>query len=407
MKVLRKAWLASVAMALGATGLTGVAPATIPYTPVTTGAFGFGPGVVPVERVFGKEYSHDFDHDTTGAGGGADPQQIVAWDGLGGTTDGIDYSLTRPDWRPDQQIDAIANHNDAMFRQLLNNESHLIFTHDDEIAHLGRSPTGAPVLGLGAVPSAGPVLLANGNTIGGAGEVSIEESLAFSAPETQGLWASQSQVNGMPLPRDIDGLEVWGPEPAKDADADKYSLDLDFASGVSVWNGSGSAYIDHGTIVSAVESLLGAIPGPAILPFDNQESTNAINVDALMVWDRFGDSDTFDRDPTGDTNGMDQILFSIRQIVDLADPTGYYATGSELFLLDASGVASFFDHGGHVWDKSYALSSLSLPTFAANNIRAVIDINGIESVASVPEPAGVAMLGAVMAAIVAMRRRLG
>ena len=39
-------------------------------------------------------------------------------------------------------------------------------------------------------------------------------------------------------------------------------------------------------------------------------------------------------DPTGGGQG-DQIIFSIRQMIDLTDPSGYYATGSELFVLAA------------------------------------------------------------------------
>ncbi|CAN0374392.1 unnamed protein product, partial [Ectocarpus sp. 4 AP-2014] len=178
---------------------------------------------------------------------------------------------------------------------LKKDQTHLIFTHDDEISYISAS--GASF--TGSVPSAGPLLLSNGNTIGGAGEVSIETAGVFTPPESQGLWASQSEVNGMPLPSDVDGLEIWGPEPGFAGDTDRYSLDLDFLSGASVWSGSGTPYIAHATIVSAVESLLGPIPGTAVLPFDNQESTNAINLDALMVLETVGEVDSFDRDPTG------------------------------------------------------------------------------------------------------------
>lgn len=256
------------------------------------------------------------------------------------------------------------------------------------------------------VPAGGPVLLSNGNLIGGSGELSVERAGAFTPPSTQHLWASQGEINGMPLPRDIDGVELWGNEPALTADTDKYSLDLDFLSGTSVWNGSGTPYIDHGTIVSAVETLLGPIPGPAFLPFDDQESINAINLDALMVHD-VGEEDLFDGDVTGGGGPSDFVIFSIRQIVDLADPTGYYATGSELFVLGGDGSISFLDHGFHVWDKSYALSELALVDPFGNNQMGVIDINAIEAVASVPEPAAAALLLCSLASIAAMRWRLG
>ncbi len=395
----RNHWLASLATTLS---LATAANATIPYTPVTVGGFELGPGVASPEEIGGKEYSHDFDHTTAGPGGAPDPQQVVAWDGVGGAADGIDFSGTRPNWERDQEIDAIANHNDALFRALRGDRSHLIFSHDDEVSFISASGGSF----TGSVPAAGPVPLSNGNVIGGAGEVSIETSGFYTGPESQGLWAEQKQVNGMPLPRDVDGLEVWGPEPALVADTDKYSLDLDFLSGTSVWNGSGSSYLSHAAIVGAVTSLLGPIPGPAMLPFDDQEGRNAINVDALMVQDRFGENESFDRDPTGVLEG-DTLIFSIRQIVDPMDPSGYYATGSELFVLNAATGASFLDHGGHLWDKGYALGSLAISGPLGDNGRGVIDINAIESIAGIPEPTGAALLGAAMFAMVAMRKRLG
>lgn len=397
MSVTRKTWMLSLAASLL---FAPAAWATIPYSPLTFDGIDIGPGVAAPTEVIGKEYSHDFDHTTAGAGGAPDGQQVVAWDGLGGAADGVDFTGTRPDWTPDQEIDAIANHNDALFFRLQQDRSHLVFTHDDEISFISPAAGGSFP---GSMPAGGPVMLSNGNTIGGAGEVSVETGAVYTPPESQTLWASQSEVNGMPLPRDVDGLEIWGPEPGLSGDTDKYSLDLDFLSGTSVWSGSGTPYISHASIVSAVESLLGPIPGPALLPFDNQEGRNAINVDALMVRDHIGEIDSFDRDPTGDPDG-DTLIFSIRQIVDPSDPSGYYATGSELFVL-TPGSASFLTHGGHDWDKAYALGALRV--LGPNDSFGVIDVNGIESIAGVPEPTAVTLLGAGLYAMVAMRRRLG
>lgn len=397
MSVTRSTWMLSLAASLL---IAPAAMATIPYTPLVFDGVDISGDVARPSKVIGKEYSHDFDHTTAGAGGAPDAQQVVAWDGLGGTADGVDFTGTRPNWTPEQEIDAIANHEDAYFNRLKRDQTHLIFSHDDEISYISASGSSF----TGGVPAGGPVLLSNGNTIGGAGEVSIETAGVFSPPESQTLWASQSEVSGMPLPRDVDGLEVWGPEPGLTGDTDKYSLELDFLSGTSVWSGVGTPYIAHAMIVSAVESLLGPIPGPALLPFDDQEGRNAINIDALMVLDRVGEEDSFDRDPTGAPLG-DEIIFSIRQIVDASDPSGYYATGSELMVLNPVTGASFLTHGGHDWDKKYALGSLGV--VGPNDAFGVIDINGIESVAGVPEPAAAAMLASGLFAMVAMRRRLG
>ncbi|TWT32367.1 hypothetical protein KOR34_41300 [Posidoniimonas corsicana] len=406
MPVLRSTGLLALASLL-----TAAAHAAVPYTPVpVSGLPVVGPGMSAPDGVYGKEHSHDFDFSTVGPT--ADPQQVIAWDGIGGTADGVDFSFTRPDWKEDQQVDAIANHRDALFDETLRDESHLIFSHDDLIA--AHMPGGG--MGLVPVPSGGPVILSNGNKIGGAGEVSVEMSGMFGPPSMQGLWASLPEVNAMPLPHDVDGLEVWGPEPRKieepDApvigDSDRYSLDVDFPSGVSVWNASGSAYLSHPEIVMAVESLLGPIPPSAFSLRDEQQGRNAINLDALMVSDILGHPERFDREPSDlgdptthgeelvDQNGGpiepfgldgemrgDSIIFSIRQIIDPADPDGYYSTGSELFVLDTFKGASFLHHGGHVWDHGFALSELMLaggPDGEDPPFRGVIDINAIEAI---------------------------
>ncbi|TWT86546.1 hypothetical protein Mal64_33720 [Pseudobythopirellula maris] len=398
-------WLCGVAAALGLSMTAGAALATIPYTPVTPpGNLALGPGVVAPSDVLGKEYSHDFDESTLGGGGLPDPEQVIAWDGVGGTADGVDFSGSRPNDDTDRQVDAIANHADALFNPLREDLAHLIFSHDDQITVYG-GPAGGP--SMFAMPSAGPVLLSNGNTIGGAGEVSVERAGAYHPASSQTVWAKQPEVNGMPLPRDVDGVEVWGPEPGLTGDADRYSLELDFETGASIWNASGTPYLSHPMVVSAVESLLGMIPGPAILPYDNQESRNAINIDALMVLDNTGDTERFDEDPAGGSG--DTVIFSIRQVVDPMDATGYYATGSELFVLDGLGGVSFLKHGGHVWDKAYALTDLSVTgmTPGGFDYHGVIDINAIEAIAQVPEPAGLVLLVGGFMAMAVTRWRLG
>lgn len=399
------------------------AAATIGYTPVVLppGAIpAVGPGLMTPAGVFGKEYSHDIDESTAGAGGVADPEQVIAWDGIGGTADGLDYSGTRAAYLPDDEVDAIANHLDALFVPLLQDRSHLIFSHDDMISGY----PGPPPLPAGAaffpvpIPPAGPIPLSGGTVIGGAGELSFELAGTYHPASTHGTWATQPTINGMPLPRDVDGVEVWGPEPAFTADADKYSLQVDAFSATvggppatSVWNLAGTPYISHTAIVAAVTSLLGPLPPGVVLPYpDFIDGDAAINVDALMVNDVFGNMDTFDRDPAGGPG--DRIIFSIRQIMDPTDPDGYYATGSELFVLDATfGAAgtTYLSHGGHLWDHAYALSSLAVAPGGPVNGYAVIDINAIEAVGAllVPEPASCLLLTlACSAAAVARRRKL-
>lgn len=368
--------------AITATGT--LSQATIPYTTAGGPFPGFGPGLITPFSVGGKEYSHDSDSTTIGAGAFSPPpfdaEQIIAWDGIGGTIDVTDYTGTRPIYTPDDEIDAIANRRDFAYVEVKTEIAHLVFSIDDmSFAYPGG--VGGPAVAV-PVPSTGPILTPVG-PIGGAGEISFELGTAFGAlPSTVGTWAIQPDINGMPFPDDIDGTEVWGPEPPL-ADADKYSLDMDIASGilpggaVSVWNGSGTPYISHAAIVGAVVSLL----GPDVDP-------DLINLDALMVQDVAGDPDRFD---DGIAGPGDEIIFSIRQIPSPGDPSGYYATGSELFILPAVGPASFLKHGGHLWDKGYALFAFNV---GGPNAPHVLDVNAIEAVGefAVPEPASLSLV---------------
>jgi hypothetical protein len=360
---------------------------------VKSASIHLGGSLLPPNAVRGKEYSHDLDADVTPI---PDPQQIIAWDGVGGVANGLDYSTMRPSYPPDDQMDALAHHLDGFFAQLLDETAHLIFSVDDEATGLF---VGAPAPVPYLIPSAGLIPLIGGQSIGGAGELSYELGTAFGAsPGSQGLWASQAQINNMPLPVDVDGLEMWGDEPPFTGDTDKYSLEGDLGPvggpRVSVWNGSGSVYIPHAMIVGAVTGLLGDVP---------TSSNVGIDLDALMVFDTAGTNDTFERDSM--TSAIDQILFSIRQIPDPADATGYYATGSEVFLLNAAGVATYLRHGGHDWDKPWAIANMA--TFApgpGGALRVQLDLNALEANVA-PEPASFVLMVIAALGFAGRRRR--
>lgn len=405
------------------------ATATIPYSGAGGIFPGFGPGVIAPPGVGGKEYSHDFDSTTIGAAAlsppPADAEQIIAWDGVGGTVDVTDFSGTRPMYTPDDDVDAIAHHRDFAYEELHAEASHLLFSLDDRFHFVtfgGVSPAAIPA---GTPPG---VTLGNGNVVGGSGEISYELGLiGGNPPDTQGLWAAQSAINGMPLPDDIDGLEVWGPEPPL-GDADKYSLDIDIASfgtatmpagdAVSIWNASGTDYLAHSAIVGAVTSLLGPIPASAFLPpktagDDEARDIAAINLDALMVQDTIESPDLFEPGPGGPAGGPpgpgDEIIFSIRQIVDPMDPDGFYATGSELFVLNAGTGAFFLAHGGHLWDHAYSVATFGGMVPGGGQQVFAYDINAIEAVGefAIPEPASVALLLVGLASVSCLGHRRG
>lgn len=391
---------ATALLLLGALGLLlpRLAVGTQPYNnpgPFTepwlspTGA----PSLPSPAKVPGKEYSHNLDSTTIGAVGApppADAEQVIDWDGLGGTMDGIDYSdSSRPDYPVEGQVDALANFADTLFQETLDDKAHLVFSISSTTTDLlSHSPVN--------ISSSAPIALTNGQTIGGAGELSFELAGAYAAPSSQGLWANQATINAMPGPTDLDALELWGPEPDLSSDplllgdSNRYSLENDADSGVSVWlhkkNPDNSytslPYVSHSLVVAAVVNQLGPAAG-----IDEQELASLIDVDALMAYDMPG-TNTREFDGLDPVDGpWDRILFSIRQIVDT---NGYYATGSEIFWLDASGASGFLHHGGHDWDRTYAFSHFFIST--DEGFRAVIDINALEAVAAIPEPCTAALL---------------
>lgn len=393
--------------------IASTASATVPYGSLAGGLPGVGPGLAPPSIVPGKEYSHNLDHTITAVGTAPFFEQVVAWDGSGGVANGVNFVGERASYLTRSEVDAIANRGDYLFNQLKSERAHLVWSFDDTYHSILPGGGVAP----GVLPPTGPVSLANGNTVGGAAELNYELGLwgGANAPETQGVWAKAAEINAMPTAGefvDIDGVELWGPEPAFTADSDKYSLDIDMLTtgagpgggAVSVWNGgSGTPYASHATIAAAVVSLLGPVSG--YLPSVNGaiDGIDAINLDALMVREVAGEMDDFGRDPTGGGN-HDEIIFSIRQILDPSSSTGYYATGSELFVLDGAGSVSFLKHGGHAWDKAYALTTFGTQT---PNGRFVLDVNAIEAVGQsvVPEPAAAALGFATLATAGAVRRR--
>ena len=388
--------LCSARPALGTQLYNSPGPFVVPWISPTG-----SPSLPSPAKVPGKEYSHDLDSTTVGAAGApppADAEQVVAWDGLGGTEDWKDYTGSRPLYQVDEQVDALANWYDTLFGTLRDDKAHLVFSIDDTLTLFDSEGAANP----GAhVPSAGPLTLSGGYMIGGAGELSYELAGGFAAPSSMGLWAAQSDINGDTPPVDIDAVELWGPEPAFTMDdRNKYSLEVDYDSfdtalaneAVSVWNYNGTPFLQHSKIVDAVESLLGTLADAGL------DDVGLINVDAMMVLSIVGDPNTFDAGLESPVH--DRILFSIRQIVnpaitDADDPDRYYATGSEIFWLDATNASGYLHHGGHDWDKAFALENLLFSTEAGTG---VVDLNAIEAVAVVPEPS-TALLGLTVIAI--------
>lgn len=170
-----------------------------------------------------------------------------------------------------------------------------------------------------------------------------------------GVWATAAQVNSNGV-NDLDALEVWGSDGSPDGDM--FSLFGD-AGGVAVWNFNGGSpipYVTTGEIAAAI-GMAGA----------------HVDVDALMV--------------SGET-----MIFSIRAV------GGY--DGGELFVYTlggGAGSATFLNHGGHLWDTAFDVGgTFGCPTD---------EIDAIEAVNVVPEPASMAALAIGIGAMLRRRAR--
>ena len=366
MKNLHNTQLAlSIITLVAHSALVSANPYNFPGPAVQPGA---GAGLPEAKVVPGKEYSHFQDRAASGV---ATPEQVVGWDGIGGTIDAINFFGNEPQTPSTTEIDAIGYHNDALFEPLLDDNATLIFSVGN-----GTSPTGS-----------GQTVLASGDIIGRAGDLSYESPLHGG----MGIWATAAEIDAENPPVDVDGVELWGRE-NPGFNTNRYSLVGDanngnvLGSGISVYcNGCGSlgnAYVVQDGIRDDVASLLG-------IPEDFGVESMEIDLDAMIIGDTGGENSIF-------VTGEDEIIFSIRQIPMPGQPNLFYATGSEIFVKRRNSQAEFLHHGGHLWDRDWALANMQ-------SDGRQLDINALE-VASIPEPGSMALAGVMALVILGVRR---
>ena len=277
----KAAWWAVVSLAMTAALVVGfVVPASADpaYVPAGFVIAAPGPGLPIPREVPGKEFSSNSDRNHFHVG---DPEQVLNWNGVGGTYNGVDYSGSRTPPYPDseEQVDALANIYDALYFRVIDESSHLVFS----------------VESLGGVPPVPPDPVQGANIyyerrITGAGGVWADQTIS----QPDGAPGSDIDVNptgGLGI-LDLDGLELWGPEPPTldepdppfIGDANRYSLGAGMPSdpfGVSVWDIAGGLPAVPLWFTGEIATMVSMASGIPIGP-DLNEGT--INLDGLMTY---------------------------------------------------------------------------------------------------------------------------
>jgi len=313
-----------------------------------------GPGIPGPKNVPGKEYSDRFDKDTQEPPV-LDPEQNIYWDGNGGRQDTFDYSGSRAgDTDPAREVDALANHGDALFGDVIANQAALLFS-------TGSTTLLLPGDSRATVYNASPAY----NQLGIHEKSVLFESIGGGI----GFWAKPPEIDQAGV-NDLDGLEVWGglADPTPD-DADVYSLlgdPLINGTRTSLWyynGGVSNPYLDAAQIAAAINRP------------DIANLANIIDLDGLMVSDGGN---------IGQWDNSDAILFSVMPIdanldgIITPNINGGDIDGGEIWSWQfGQPLAQFLNHGGHLWDTAF---NVRQATGAVNE-----NIDALEAVAT-PEP---------------------
>ena len=332
-------------MAWGGLSCTAMAAGWSPGPSVSPAA---GPLIPTVAKVPGKEFTDRPDKDQLGL---ADPDQVLAFDGFGGTADGFDFSGTLLPYQlsADNQIDGLAAPLDALYAAVIGDNAALTFS------------------------------------VSGHASIWVEPVFAAGGAAAAFEWATPAQIdrNGV---NDLDALELWGSNASPRDDALRFSIEGDpFAAipgaapqKVAIWS------FDQVTATSAPHTFTTSLAAAMDLQFIGSgfggplwaQLVELMDVDAIMVLD-------------------EQVLFSIAPL-DLR-PLGLpLFDGGEIFVYQNAALPTqFLSHGGHLWDTAFDVAlTFGLPSE---------DVNALEAVAFVPEPATLGLLAG--AGLLLIRRR--
>lgn len=315
-----------------------------PVTPVA------GSGIPLPHQVPGKEFTNFLDQDLFGV---ADPLQNVAWDGLGKTADSDDFDGAFPTFINNRQpeIDATANRSDALFDEVVTDQSALLVSVE-----------------------------------GDPGAISV-----WSHARTSGavaVWATQLDVDSTGHIKDLDALEVWGPDLVDDSN--RLSLFGD-PGGISIWDCVLAGPTCTPTAGATTLTIALALASSGLDPLYGllMSLVHEIDLDALM----------YDENVLADDSD-DRALFSLRPI---HDPSGVtILDGGEVFLWKVGAIVpgsiAYLSQGGHLWDRANDVTS----DFKGENVDA---LEAVSTALPVPEPATLALMAAGMLGLGLRRRR--
>lgn len=312
--------------------------------PITPGVIDAVPAV---EDVPGKDFSDALDMTYVPSPHAIQPSQLGMFDGLGGARNGLLLS----DFLPaldGLNVDAQSQVRDTLFPEVVANRVPLVVsTNFDEML---------------------------------SGDVALAAERATGAVEA---FATSTQIVNHPHVggqlRDIDSVDLWGPE--ADVHAGFYSF-ADDPDGVAVYAhttlavGGISPYLSSNDIATAI---------------GNPGLSDLIDIDAVMVNDVGTGFNPFD----GDFGRGDSILFSITPI---PNPNGGpdLFDGGEVWVWNHGQPAQFLEHGGHVWDTTFDVQS-TFGVFTEN-------IDALEAV-SVPEPTALFMMSWAVGGALCVRQQ--
>jgi hypothetical protein len=298
-----------------------------------------GPGVPAPKEVPGKEYSNLPNKEVVNIPHTVDLGMTVMWDGKGGVMNGWDFIGPVPSSR---DVDAIANHQDALFHAVWNNQAHLVYSVTSD----GTTQNDRERLWVEKWTPAGPAI--------------------------NGVWARTSDIHHDL--DDLNGVEVWGPDDGPDSDLCSVVGD---PAGVSVYHKNGQPYVTQAAVAQAIK----------IDPAFEQ----LVDLDGLMVWDE-ANPEQFEL--------RDQMIFSIAPVLDPLSGAVIY-DGGEIWtwtMGDPAG-AQFLNHGGHLWDTLFAVQNSTANGGSEN-------VDALEAIAVPEPAAWTCMAGLLCAgAAFVLRRR--